>query len=106
LRERAGRRRGKLARNLRRYIFWSQPGACIDATCNFIGRANLDGSDPVIFLQPNGGNANPQSLASDGTHLFWVSALSGQVGEVNLDGSDENDDLIPTSRGRDHMASR
>ncbi len=68
-----------------KHIYWG------DYQNNLIGRANLDGTEQVAFVN---NVTEPCALALDGEHLFWISRSSQSVGRVNLDGTEPIPQLI------------
>jgi hypothetical protein len=61
------------------YIYWSQPGL------HAIGRANLDGSNPIYAFVPGAGE--PCGIAINDSHIFWADSTSNTIKRANLDGS-------------------
>ena len=63
---------------------------------NFIGRANLNGTNPngnfIGFI------GTPTALAVDSTHgfIYWVDQHAGTIGRASLSGGSINDSLIDT----------
>ena len=80
------------------YIYWTDPG---DGT---IGRATVDGSQVTdAFITLPAGAGTPGDLATDGAHLYWINANSGDtpadpgentIARANLDGTGINLDFI------------
>jgi hypothetical protein len=71
-----------------KHIYWG------DMQNSLIGRANLDGTEQVAFVNYV---TEPCALALDGEHLFWISRRyqsSQSVGRVNLDGTEPIPQLI------------
>ena len=93
-----------LASRAEAYVYWTNPGA--------IGRANVDGTGvDENFITGAGvplpapfNDSNPDGVAVNSTHLYWVSSgvrLSGgmlrqtlTIGRANLDGTAPNYSLI------------
>ena len=73
------------------HVYWADP------TGHRIGRANLDGTgvEPSFIAGLN----NPQSVAVDGSFLYWGDDGNGKhaggtIGRANLDGSSADTDFI------------
>lgn len=70
------------------HLFW------VESSAGTIGRANLDGSEPLpTFIT---GGHYPVSLAAHGGRLYWVNAALDveSVGRADIDGSNVNQTLI------------
>jgi len=71
------------------FIYWANGP-------NFIGRANLNGTNPngnfIGFI------GTPTALAVDSTHgfIYWVDQHAGTIGRASLSGGSINDSLIDT----------
>ena len=82
----------------REHLYWTWRGTeSSDPIARYIGRANLDGTDPkdfFIHIADSGSYFPPQFLALDGAHIYAASLGSGQVVRANLDGTDVNADFM------------
>lgn len=58
------------------YVYWADQGADV------IGRANIDGTDPQVFITLPG-TAEPTGVAINGTYLYWSDA-AGYIGRAEL----------------------
>jgi hypothetical protein len=72
-------------------IYWT------DGVPGTIGRANIDGTGAVQNLI--GGGSQPNGVAVDAAHIYWVNVLStstgaGTIGRANLDGTGVNQNFI------------
>lgn len=61
-----------------------------------IVRADLDGSGPAPLATSVG---DPDAIAVAAPYLFWADSVTGDIGRVNLDGSDAITDFITTGAG-------
>ncbi len=73
------------------FIYWANTGFGSGTT---VGRANLDGSNPIDFIA---GGSGPCGVAVDGQHIYWANNASGTIGRANLDGTDITQDFIPNA---------
>lgn len=65
------------------YIWWADTG-------NYsIGRASLDGSNPVEQFIPTAGTTGlgPEGVASNGSNVYWSNPGQNEIGRAQLDGS-------------------
>src|SRR5262245_35482654 len=65
-------------------IYWT------DGVPGTVGRANIDGTGAVQNLI--GGGSQPDAVAVDAAHIYWVNVLStstgaGTIGRAGLDGT-------------------
>src|SRR5262249_6555042 len=72
-------------------IYWT------DGVPGTIGRANIDGTGAIQNLV--GGGSQPNGVAVDAAHIYWVNILStstgaGTIGRANLDGTGVNQNFI------------
>jgi len=68
------------------YVYWSVDGPLgSSGGGTTLGRANLDGGGVTHALVT--GAANPDAIAVDGSHIYWVNASTKSIGRANLDGS-------------------
>jgi len=72
-------------------IYWT------DGVPGTIGRANIDGTGAIQNLI--GGGSQPNGVAVDAAHIYWVNILStstgaGTIGRANLDGTGVNQNFI------------
>jgi hypothetical protein len=81
------------------YVYWingpSIGGAPDPVPDGSIGRANLDGSGVVPDLINPVGSGFAQSLAVDGSHVYWTDNQS--IGRANLGGNGVDQNFIPVS---------
>lgn len=77
------------------HVYWGGAtfvGGRIDTA---IGRAGIDGSNPIQGFIPIGEQAC--GVAVSGTHVYWAhgGAGSGAIGRANLDGTGADENFIP-----------
>lgn len=69
------------------YVYWGMHNSN-----SLLGRANLDGSAQnlnfVADLEGEAGNVD--SVAVDGSHVYWIDSDRNTIGRANLDGSEPN----------------
>jgi len=61
------------------HIYWA------DVNRNQIGRANLNGTEPVFSFIP--GAREPCGVAVDSSHIYWSSLAGESIGRASLDGT-------------------
>jgi len=74
-------------------VYWSEG--------NFIGRANVDGSDPNFeFISGRSERAigSVCGLAVNESHIFWADAVRNAIGRANIDGTEPNYSFITDAR--------
>ena len=68
------------------HVFWADP------LRDTIGRANLDGTEPIYAFITGAGN--PCGVAVDGTHVFWANFTGNSIGRANIDGTEPTQTFV------------
>jgi virginiamycin B lyase len=76
------------------HLYWAN-----GFTGSSIGRAALDGADPVQDFIPIPGAAAPCGVAVDSGHVYWASVAAGTVGRAGLDGSGADNGFLEAPSG-------